>query len=187
MNIKGQLTRKIIYTHIEQLEVDCMRIFLIENKSIFRYSGIDKACGFRESYTRHFVNKSERLNPTAIEVLSSYLTKIRYTKIAKAKRVEIDTVISEVCRHFNLTKELILYGKPNKSEYCIPRQIVIYLARELGGYNYHHIGREVYKDHASCINGHRRVQDMVDTNYTTTYGVNVRGAIGAIKKNLENK
>lgn len=55
-------------------------------------------------------------------------------------------------------------------EVLVYRQVYCYIAREKG-YSYASIGRQIQKDHATCIHSHRLVSDLLETKDPLTKGI----------------
>ena len=75
-----------------------------------------------------------------------------------------ETVLDVVCDHFNVSKEDILGSKRNK-ELVYPRQISMYLLRELTNCTHDYIGNILGgRDHSTVIHGIDKISTEIKTN-----------------------
>ncbi len=98
------------------------------------------------------------------------------------KRVITPQVILDVvAEHFNVSASDIVGGKRN-SEIVIPRQIVMYLCREITDTSYKNIGIFLgNRDHSTIISGDNKVRDKLKGN-----DAKLKNSIDIIKKKLSN-
>ncbi len=98
------------------------------------------------------------------------------------KRVVTPQVILDVvAEHFNVSASDIVGGKRN-SEIVVPRQIVMYLCREITDTSYKNIGILLgNRDHSTIISGDNKVRDKLKGN-----DVKLKNSIDIIKKKLSN-
>lgn len=85
---------------------------------------------------------------------------------ATASRDAIATlkiVCDEVCRHFNVTME-ILGRKSREQSIAMPRQIVFYLSREFSDITLQSIGNAFRKNHGTVMHGCRKVRNRIQTD-----------------------
>lgn len=84
-----------------------------------------------------------------------------------------DAVIDVVCDHFNITKSDLLSTKRNK-ELVYPRQISMYLLRELTTCTHDYIGKNLGgRDHSTVIYGIDKISTEIKTNKELSNTVNV--------------
>ena len=82
----------------------------------------------------------------------------------KAKIITPALIIDTVSEHFNVRPEDITSKKRN-SEYVLPRQIVMYLCRELVGTPYADIGKLLSKkDHTTIMHGVKKITAEMEVN-----------------------
>lgn len=82
----------------------------------------------------------------------------------KAKVITPALIIDTVSEHFNVRPEDITSKKRN-SEYVLPRQIVMYLCRELVGTPYADIGKLLSKkDHTTIMHGVKKITAEMEVN-----------------------
>jgi chromosomal replication initiator protein len=65
-----------------------------------------------------------------------------------------------VCARFGLTPE-ILRGPKKQRGIARPRQIVMFLAREMTQLSYPHIGAHFNRDHTTVLHGERRIRALM--------------------------
>lgn len=104
------------------------------------------------------LNKVELTLPLAEEALKDVI----YPN--KTKEVTPNLIINVVAEHFNVKPEDIT-SKRRNSEFVLPRQIVMYLCRELTGESYKNIGLLLgKKDHTTIIHGANKISSEIKTN-----------------------
>lgn len=94
------------------------------------------------------------------------------------REVSPSLIIDVVSEHFNISKEDITSKKRN-SEYVIPRQIIMYLCRNMTEATYQmiaaHLGK---KDHTTVIHGVEKIEEKIRTDE------DLRNKIETIQKKL---
>ena len=97
-----------------------------------------------------------------IQVAEEALKDIIYPD--KPKEVTPQLIINVVAEHFGVKAEDIASKKRN-SEFVIPRQVVMYMCRELTSVSLQNIGKYVgKKDHTTVINGIEKTKERMETN-----------------------
>lgn len=82
----------------------------------------------------------------------------------KAKEITPTLIINVVAEHFGVKPEDITSKKRN-SEFVLPRQVVMYLCRELTDTSYINISNLLNKrDHTTIMHGERKIRDEIQTN-----------------------
>ena len=66
-----------------------------------------------------------------------------------------------VCARFGLTPE-ILRGPKKQRGIARPRQIVMFLAREMTMLSYPRIGAHFNRDHTTVLSGERRIRELME-------------------------
>lgn len=90
------------------------------------------------------------------------LKDIIYPKLQK--EITPSIIISIVADHYGVSSEDIISKKRN-SEYVMPRQIVMYLCRQLTEISYENIGKILgKKDHTTIIHGVNKISEELKTN-----------------------
>ncbi len=96
-------------------------------------------------------------NPTlqvASEVLRDYVKNTN-------RAVDSAEVISAVCKHYGVSRDEIL-SKNRKKELIVPRQVTIYLIREMTHKSLPEIGKIMGgKDHTTIMHSHKKVEDLL--------------------------
>ena len=96
----------------------------------------------------------------------------------KPKEITPQLIINIVSEHFGVKPEDITSKKRN-SEFVMPRQIVMYLCRELTDTSFANIGKMLgKKDHTTIIHGVNKIVDEINTNEE------LRNKIDIIKKKI---
>jgi len=82
------------------------------------------------------------------------------TMEAEPVKVDVDTIIRVVSDHFKMPVSDIL-GKKRNKEIVMPRQIAMFLAREMGGMSYPDIGRAFGRDYTTVIHSFEKIKSEV--------------------------
>ncbi len=84
---------------------------------------------------------------------------VRYYSTIEAEpiKVEVQTIIDVVCEHYAMSVVDIL-GKKRNREIVAPRQIAMYLAREMANMSYPDIGRAFGRDYTTVIHSYEKVR-----------------------------
>ena len=94
------------------------------------------------------------------------------------KEITPTLIISVVAEHFGVKPEDITSKKRN-SEFVLPRQVVMYLCRELTNISQVNIGKLLgKKDHTTVIHGVKKIENDIAVNE------DLRNKIEIIKKKL---
>ena len=94
------------------------------------------------------------------------------------REVTPQLIIDVVCEHFNVSKEDITSKKRN-SEYVMPRQIIMYLCKEMTELSLQNIGTILSKkDHTTVIHGIKQINSKMATDD------DLRNKIEIIKKKI---
>ena len=101
---------------------------------------------------------------------------VRYYSTAEAETVKIDaeTIIEVVAEHFEIAVADLL-GKKRNKEIVMPRQVAMYVAREMGGMSYPDIGRAFDRDYTTVIHSYEKVKAELKKD------TGLRGAISEIR------
>lgn len=104
------------------------------------------------------LNKVELTLPLAKEALKDVI----YPN--KAREITPTLILNVVAEHFGVKPEDITSRRRN-SEYVLPRQVVMYLCRELLDISQVNIGKLLGgKDHSTVINGVKKISSEIKTN-----------------------
>lgn len=96
----------------------------------------------------------------------------------QVKEITPQLIVDVVCEHFNVAKEDITSKKRN-SEYVMPRQIIMYLCRNMTDTSLQAIGKLLSKkDHTTVIHGIKKVEERIACDEE------LRNKIETIKKKL---
>lgn len=112
---------------------------------------------FKKVIASYKLNTGAELN---LELAEDALKDIIYPD---AKReVTPKLIIDIVCEHYNVSPNDIISKKRN-SEFVQPRQVIMYLCRELIGTSLQAIGKELgKKDHTTVIHGVNKIKDELE-------------------------
>ncbi len=101
---------------------------------------------------------------------------VRYYSTSEAETVKVDvqTVIEVVAEHFQIAVADLL-GKKRNKEIVMPRQVAMYLAREMGNMSYPDIGRAFDRDYTTVIHSYEKVKGELKRDSS------LRGAISEIR------
>ena len=96
----------------------------------------------------------------------------------KTKVINSEIIMEVVARHFNLKPEDFKSKKRNR-EIAFPRQIAMYLCRELTDMSLPQIGSEFGgRDHTTVMHAYSKISESVDSNYE------VRRTVEELKRNI---
>jgi chromosomal replication initiator protein len=84
---------------------------------------------------------------------------VRYYSTAEAEpvKVSVQTIIDVVADHLRIPVADLL-GKKRNKEIVVPRQIAMYLAREMAGMSYPDIGRAFDRDYTTVIHSYEKIK-----------------------------
>ncbi|MBW3637449.1 MAG: chromosomal replication initiator protein DnaA [Armatimonadetes bacterium] len=101
---------------------------------------------------------------------------VRYYSTAEAETVKIgvETIIEVVAEHFKIPVGDLL-GKKRNKEIVMPRQVAMFLAREMGSMSYPDIGRAFDRDYTTVIHSYEKVKGELKRDS------GLRGAISEIR------
>lgn len=117
-------------------------------------------------------------NPIKSPILLETVRRITKDLTQKQKICSLDyeKIISEVSRFYEVPKKCII-GKSQEKEYLIPRQVAMYLCRDILELTYVQIGRVFARDHTTVMASIKRIQQETSLFLQP---------ILSIKKSLEN-
>ena len=84
-------------------------------------------------------------------------------KVRDEKRITSERVMDEVAKSFHITRSDILSERRSR-DVAIPRQLAIYLTRELTGFSTTRIGTDFGRDHATIMHACKKMAEAVETN-----------------------
>ncbi len=101
---------------------------------------------------------------------------VRYYSTAEAEtvKIEAETIIEVVAEHFEIAVADLL-GKKRNKEIVMPRQIAMYVAREMANMSYPDIGRAFDRDYTTVIHSYEKVKAELKKD------TGLRGAISEIR------
>jgi len=87
---------------------------------------------------------------------------VRHYSTAEAEpvKVEVDTIIQVVSDHYKMAISDIL-GKKRNKEIVMPRQVAMYLAREMAQMSYPDIGRAFGRDYTTVIHSYEKIKSEI--------------------------
>ncbi len=109
-------------------------------------------------YANTYNKKIDR--QTAAEALKNLLIE------KKEKPITLELIIQVTAQYFKIRVE-DLKGQKRDNNVAFPRQIAMYLARELTDITYGDIGREFKKDHSTVMYGHDKIAKTMETDAKT--------------------
>ncbi|MEM8860575.1 MAG: chromosomal replication initiator protein DnaA [Chloroflexota bacterium] len=84
--------------------------------------------------------------------------------VNRQEKINVSRVIDTVCRHFDMTRELIC-GPGRSRSISYPRQLAMYLARTETGASFPQIGMQLgNRDHTTILHGYEKIMEQVETN-----------------------
>lgn len=147
--IKNKLQEKDIYLNENIINLIAKKI----KKNIREIEGVlNKIIFYKES-------KNDNITITEAEDI------INKTIQNVSKKVTDKQIIKTVSDFFNITPEDLLSHKRNK-EIVEPRQIAIYLLREILDLSYPYIGEKLGRDHTTAIHAYEKINNEINKNST---------------------
>jgi len=80
-----------------------------------------------------------------------------------SKKISDEQIIKAVANFFNVSVEDLL-TKKRKKEIVEPRQIIVYLLRELLNMSYPYIGEKIGRDHTTAIHAYEKINQEINKN-----------------------
>ena len=99
--------------------------------------------------------------PITVELVSRSLQNI--VKVRDEKRITSERIMEEVARKYNIRKDDILSDRRSR-DIAIPRQLAIYLTREMTGTSTTRIGTDFGRDHATIMHACKKIAQMIETD-----------------------
>lgn len=85
-------------------------------------------------------------------------------KVQNKQNLSISAIQQKVCKHFGITLAE-MKGKKRNKHIVVPRQVAMYLSRELTSNSLPKIGKEFGgKDHTTVIHAHEKIQTLIETD-----------------------
>lgn len=106
--------------------------------------------------------KVEKQDHITLDIAKSV---IKDTAEKKDSLVTPEKIIESVAVYYQVTPKDILSGVRSR-EFAVPRQLAIYLTRELCGYSTTKIGEFFRRDHSTVMHACKKVEAMMETNVT---------------------
>lgn len=116
------------------------------------------------AYTKIVAYTSLMDMPITVETAQKVLTDMGNT--VKTRTITFEGIIKVVAEHYNI-KEEELFNKKRTQNIAYPRQIAMYLCRELADLSYPRIG-ELFggRDHTTVIHAYEKISNSKNTNLT---------------------
>ncbi len=114
--------------------------------------------------------------PLTRELAQGALRDILHRQI---KKVTIDNILSRVAKAFNVKLADIKSKKKHKF-YSLPRQVAMYLARELTELSYPEIGAAFGKDHSTVIYASKKIEKALEQDHS------LKNTVEALKKDIRS-
>ena len=89
--------------------------------------------------------------------------KARYGSLTVEGELSPDAVLEMTAQHFGISRAAILQAD-NHAKLAQPRQIAMYLARELTGLSFAKLGLIFRRDHSTVVHAHRHVLAWLETD-----------------------
>ena len=99
--------------------------------------------------------------PITVDLVSRSLQNI--VKVRDEKRITSERIMEEVARKYNIRKDDILSDRRSR-DVAVPRQLAIYLTREMTGTSTTRIGTDFGRDHATIMHACKKVAQMLETD-----------------------
>lgn len=86
---------------------------------------------------------------------------LNLVKVRDEKRITSERIMDEVAKYFHITKADILSDRRSR-DVAIPRQLAIYLTREMTGASTTKIGTDFGRDHATIMHACKKMAEMTE-------------------------
>jgi chromosomal replication initiator protein len=98
---------------------------------------------------------------------------VRFYSTAEAEpiKIDVDTIIQVVSEHFKMPVSDIL-GKKRNKEIVVPRQVAMFLTREMAQLSYPDIGRAFGRDYTTVIHSYEKIKNEVKKDSVLKNAVN---------------
>ncbi|MBQ3232196.1 MAG: chromosomal replication initiator protein DnaA, partial [Clostridia bacterium] len=107
------------------------------------------------------VNAIATLEQTSITIDLVKRSLQNLVKVRDEKRITTDRIIDEVAKYFHITRADILSDRRSR-DVAIPRQLAIYLTREMTGASTTKIGADFGRDHATIMHACKKMLEMIE-------------------------
>ncbi len=103
-------------------------------------------------------------SPITIELAENIINEF---KTESQKVISSDFIKETVSKYFNIDKK-DLEGNKRSNDIAFPRQIAMYLCREVANMSFPKIGEEFgHRDHSTVMHGHKKIDTEIKTNTNT--------------------
>ncbi len=120
------------------------------------------------------IYKKEMDVETASEILNKFVRDIQKRKI------DSEFIIKEVEKYFNLSENSLI-GKNRSKAYAIPRQMAMYIVRELTNSSCSQIGRDFNKDHTTVMHNINKIAEDMKND------LKIYNTVNDLIKNIKNE
>ena len=119
-------------------------------------------------------------SPITIELAEKIINEFKFEK---EKVISSDFIKETVSKYFNIDKE-DLVGNKRSNDVAFPRQIAMYLCREVAGMSFPQIGKDFgNRDHSTVMHGYNKIaKEMKEKNSTKLIVESVENIITSEKK-----
>lgn len=164
------ILKKNAETYYGEIDEEILKYIATNVKSNIR----ELEGAFKKVIASYKLNTGADLN---LELAEDALKDIIYPNAPK--EITPRLIINVVCEHYNVSPDDIISKKRN-SEFVQPRQVIMYLCRNLIGTSLQSIGKELgKKDHTTVIHGVNKIKEELDNG-----NEELRNKIEIIKKKI---
>ena len=164
------ILKKNAETYYGEIDEEILKYIATNVKSNIR----ELEGAFKKVIASYKLNTGAELN---LELAEDALKDIIYPDAPK--EITPKLIIDVVCEHYNVSPDDIISKKRN-SEFVQPRQVIMYLCRNLIGTSLQSIGKELgKKDHTTVIHGVNKIKEELDNG-----NEELRNKIEIIKKKI---
>ena len=164
------ILKKNAETYYGEIDEEILKYIATNVKSNIR----ELEGAFKKVIASYKLNTGAELN---LELAEDALKDIIYPDAPK--EITPKLIIDVVCEHYNVSPDDIISKKRN-SEFVQPRQVIMYLCRNLIGTSLQSIGKELgKKDHTTVIHGVNKIKEELENG-----NEELRNKIEIIKKKI---
>lgn len=153
--LKALIERENSKGHILNIDNDAITYTAFQfNENIRKLQG---------AFTRliSIASMERRTAPIDLEYAKTTLSPLITTE--RVTYVDIETIQDYVSNYFNIKKQDLL-GKKRKAEFAFPRQVAMYLCRDIMNESYPEIAKAFSRDHTTILHAYDKITKEIEKN-----------------------
>lgn len=153
--LKALIERENVKGHVLNIDNDAINYTALQfDENIRKLQG---------AFTRLISTASmeRRTAPIDLEYAKTTLSPLITTE--RVTYVDIETIQNYVSNYFNIKKQDLL-GKKRKAEFAFPRQVAMYLCRDIMNESYPEIAKAFSRDHTTILHAYDKITKEIEKN-----------------------